>query len=258
MLLSVAVSTHKSTIAGRSQRDELEQLQEDLRDVRHQLEVLPQENAGLAQRLSQQKEELRALEQARDAARAEWNKPLSSLPEQLVTPFIATPSQRSLQGRLFYAVRRLPQLMPLFMVLFLYKSFFFGNKVPQGRLSLALALGAAVVWFLAHLVSTPKHDDEDERRVWSFDEEGFGLTAVGSRKVLYSEVRQVDAIQGWLKRGTLRVTWAPQTTTRLGQVTEGSEQVLEIPLIDAPARLAEWLLARSRAAREKTGGTRGG
>lgn len=258
MLLSVSVSTHKSTIAGRSQRDELEQLQEDLRDVRHQLAVLPQENAGLAQRLSQQKEELRALEQARDAARAKWNKPLSSLPEQLVTPFIATPSQHSLQGRLFEAVRRLPPLMPLFTVLFLYKSFFFGNKVPQGRLSVALALGAAVVWFLAHLVSTPKHDDEDERQAWSFDEEGFGLATAGSRRVLYSEVRQVDVLRGLLKRGTLRVTWVPQTTTRLGQVTEGEAQVLEIPRIDAPARLAEWLLARSRAAREKAGAPHGG
>lgn len=80
MLLSASVGTHKSTLAGRSQRDELEQLQEDLRDVRHQLEVLPQENAGLAQRLSQRKEELRALEQARDAARAEWNKPCLPCP----------------------------------------------------------------------------------------------------------------------------------------------------------------------------------
>jgi hypothetical protein len=245
--------TLSGTTAGRSKRDELEHLQEELRNVRHQHEVLPGENAQLATRLAHLEEEVRALEQASGMARAEWNKPVSSLPEQLVTPFYATPSRKTLYGRLRSALPSAGQLLYFFFGLnALYIRTFFGNTTQAGRLRVALMLGLTLLWLLM-LSSFQTHEDDDERLAWSFDDEGFHPVVSDKfrGKVLHSEVRKVEVIQGWLQRllgtGSVRITWAP--------AKEGTMRTIDIPRLDAPGRLAEWLLARaSEAGGKKTEG----
>ncbi len=243
---------HGGATADRSKRDELEQLQEELREVRHQREVLPGENAQLVTRLAQLEEEVRALEQARDTARAEWNKPISSLPEQLVTPFYATASRRTLHGRIRAALPSVLQLWYFYFGLNFWRGIFFGNTTQAGRLRLVLMLGLTVLWLLM-LSTSQTHEDDDERLAWSFDNEGFSPVASDKfrGKVRYSEVRTVEVIQGWLQRllgfGAVRITWAP--------AKEEVMRTIDIKRLDTPDRLAEWLLARvSEAGGMKTEG----
>jgi hypothetical protein len=129
-----------------------------------------------------------------------------------------------------------------------------------------MALSALPVWILLRALFSQSHKDEDERSAWSFDDEGFGLLAAGAQsgKVLYSEVREVEVRQGWLQRlyglGSVRVSWRPRGPSSFGKYREESLlRFVDIPLVEAPQRLAEWLLARTREAREKQqGGANGG
>lgn len=246
-------------VLGRSQRDELEHLQEELRDVRQQREALPRENSQLAAQVDRLKEEVRALEQARAAEHAEWTKPAPSLPELLVPPFCATPSRRTAYGRMRFAFRQLGRGLWLMQPLVILASnFFFSLNRHIG----SLLIGAILSWFLLRFVFSQAHEDDDERLAWSFDEEGFGQLAAGphSGKVLYSEVRKVEVKRGWLQRlfgvGSVRVTWTPSARpSSLGKAVDPETRVVDIDLHEAPERLAEWLLARTQDTREEqTGG----
>ena len=252
------MGTQTRPVPGRSQRDELEQLQEELRDVRQQREALPRENAELAAQVDRLEEEVRALEQARVAVRAEWTQPAPSLPELLVPPFCATPSRRTAYGRIRFALRQMGRglwlMQPLVM---LSANVFFSLTRYIG----SLFIGAIFSWFLLRFVFSQAHEDDDERLAWSFDEEGFGQIAAEFHrgKVLYSEVRKVEVKRGWLQRlfgvGSVRVTWTPSSRpSSLGKAVDPETRVVDIDLHDAPERLAEWLLARTQDAREEQPG----
>jgi hypothetical protein len=243
---------------GRSQRDELEHLQEELRDVRQQREALPLENAELAAQVDRLKGEVHALEQARATTHAEWTKPVPSLPELLVPPFCATPSRRTAYGRMQFAARQMGRgLWLVLAMLMTTTSFFFGTPRPLA----GLFIGAIVSWFMLRFAFSQSHEDDDERLAWSFDEEGFGQLAAGAQsgKVLYSEVRKVEVRRDWFQRrwgaGSVRVTWTTSARpSSLGTAVDPETRAVDIDLHDAPERLAEWLLARTQAAREgKTG-----
>jgi hypothetical protein len=257
------MGTQTRPVTGRSQRDELEQIQEELRDVRQQREALPRENAELAAQVDRLKEEVRALEQARATAQAEWTKPAPSLPALLVPPFRATPSRRTAYGRMRFAFRQTGRGVMLVQFLLMFtSSIFFGTPPLLG----GLFIGATLSWVLLRFVFSQAHEDDDERLAWSFDEEGFGQIAAGPRsgKVLYSEVRKVEVSRGWLQRlsgvGSVRVTWTTSARpSSLGTAVDPETRVVDIDLHDAPERLAEWLLARTQDAREeKPGGPHAG
>lgn len=252
--------TRARAIDGRLQRDDLERLQEELRDVRRQREVLPRENAELAAQLARLEEEVRALQQARAVAHAEWSKTPPSLPAQLVTPFCVTPSRRTPYGRMGFALRSPRVFFSIMMGLGFYFAFF----LHDSRLRGGLLVGTVIPWLMMRYLFSQKHEDDDERLAWSFDDEGFGPTASEDKrgKVLYSEVREVEVKQGWLQRrfgfGSVRVTWTPRAHLTLGElvgIQSPDHRRVDLDLLDDPKRLAEWIQARAEQARkEKTGG----
>ncbi|WP_224362423.1 PH domain-containing protein [Hyalangium versicolor] len=224
---------------GRSERDELERLQQELREVRGHRETLPRENAELALQVEQLEREVRSLRDTVDEARGEWKQPAPSLPEQLVSPFLVSPSRRTAYGRLRYSFRTvLPTLLP-----FAYVA---GRLHKANEYSLFLIAGY-VLFSFGLIYFMQGHEDDDGRRAWSFDEQGFFPVdlAEGSGKVLYAELQQVEVRQGWLERlfgfGTVRVTWTPAVPTSLGKARGFSNRVIDIPLLDEPKRLAAWL-----------------
>jgi hypothetical protein len=247
-------------IGGRSQRDDLEQLQEELRDVRHQRQSLPLENAELAAQATRLEAEVRALQQARDGLQAERKKPRPCLPEQLLTPFCATPSQRTASGRMRFALKQVGRSLPVQGLLLLLSGAFFRHSPAVA----ALSLGSILVWFMLLSGLSPVLEDEDECLAWSFDDEGFGQIAAGkkSERIRYSEVRKVEVKQGWFRRlwnsSFIRVTWEPGTLSSVGKRTDAGNRVADIRLHEDPQRLAEWLLERTQEGRgEAPGGQHG-
>lgn len=227
---------------GRSERDALEQLQQEVREVRRQRETLPRENAELASQVERVERVVRSLRRTVAEARGKWEQPAPSLPDELVAPFLASPSRRTAYGRWRYALRALAApLLP-----FAYG----GGQLLKAFEHFALGLGGYVLLCFVLAWFFQGHEDDDESRAWRFDEEGFGPVslAAGSGRVPYAEIQQVEVKQGWLERlfgfGSLRVTWTPAVPTSLGKAVGYPNRAIDIPLLDDPKRLASWLRER--------------
>ncbi len=223
--------------AGRSPRDELERLQEELREHRQRREVLPRENAELAAEVARLEQEVRALRQRLGRTRTEAERAAPSLPDTLTLPFHVVPSRRTLYGRLrfVFRVREPWSSMSVFMLM---------AVAGLGR-----RLVVAGLFFLTFLFLQGPEDDESP--TWSFDEEGFSSThgeGGSSGRVLYSELKKVEVRRGLLARffgfGSVRVTWTPGEPTLLGKAVGPTERRVDIELLDEPQRLAGWLQAR--------------
>jgi len=232
---------------GRSQRNELERLQEELERLRHQCEALPTQNAELAAQVARLEDEVRWLRRSLAVAHGEQARPAASLPERLILPFRASPSRRSPYGR----VRSVLPLVWLFFALFLQSM-----NDPRALISLGLLLPVCI----AVRAFFQEPDEDAEGVAWRFDEEGFApdVSPEIPGKVLYAEVRKVEVVQGPLQRllgsGAVRVTWTPSLPTSLGKETDFSCRTVRINLLDDPQRLAEWLRQRTSPAREGNAG----
>lgn len=232
---------------GRSQRDELERLQEELQRLRHQCEALPTENAELAGQVARLEDEVRWLRRSLAVAHGEQVRPAASLPERLSLPFRANPSRRTTYGKLRSAV----PLSGLFIGLSLQ-----AMNNPRAVITLGLLFPVCVA--VRALFLEPV--DMAEGVAWQFDEEGFAPDTLpeSSGKVLYSEVHKVEVVQGPLHRlfgsGAVRVTWTPLTQTSLGKEEAYPDRSVLIDLIDDPHRLAEWLRQRALPAQARNVG----
>ncbi|SEU27749.1 hypothetical protein [Stigmatella erecta] len=236
---------------GRSQRDELERLQEDLRGLRRQCEALPTENAGLAAQVARLEDEVRWLRRSLAVAHGEQVRPSASLPERLILPFRASPSRRTLYGKLRSAL----PISGVFVGLSLQSMHSLRAVVTLGLL---FPVCVAVRAFLL------EPGEMAEGVAWQFDEEGFAPDTLPESpgKVLYSEVHKVEVIQGPLHRlfgsGAVRVTWIPLATTSLGKAEAYPSRSILIDLLDDPHRLAEWLRQRALPAQARNvGGAHG-
>ncbi len=226
--------------AGRSQRDELERLQEELRERRRRHEVLSRENAEWAAEAARLEQEVRALRQRVGAAHAEAERAAPSLPDTLTLPFYVLPSRRTLYGRLRFALREWSWVSATLLV----------QLSVSGRLRRLVVAGLFLLSGLI-LVSLLQGPEDDDSPTWRFDEEGFSSTrGVNGRfsRVLYSELRKVEVRRGWLARrfgfGSVRVTWTPGGAVPPGKTVQVKNLEVDIGTLDAPQRLAEWLQAR--------------
>jgi hypothetical protein len=226
---------------GRSQRDELERLQEELRGLRHQREALPGENAGLAAQVARWEDEVRWLRRSLAVAHGEQVRPAASLPERLILPFRANPSRRTMYGML----RSARPLWGLFIGLSLQSI---------NSLQAAMTVGLLLPVCVAVRAFFLEPEDNAEGVAWQFDEEGFAPDALSGSpgKVRYTEVHKVEVFQGPLHRlfgsGAVRVTWTPSAPTSLGKAEDSPDRSILIDLLDEPHRLAEWLRQRSSQA----------
>lgn len=249
------MSTRTQTDSSRSQRDELERLQQELREARRQHELLPRENAELAAQVDRLEQEVRGLRKMAEAAQAEAERPASSLPEQLVPPFRALPSRRTAYGRMRYALKALPSSVAFFV--------YVGTSVIRSSKSPAMYGGLLLLCLLClvllYVLQGPEDDDEGQA-AWVFDEEGFAPegTEALKGKVLYSELQSVKVRQGLLQRlfgfGSVRIVWKPGVPTGIGKVLSYPNRMVDIPVLDEPRRLAEWLRERARLPKEATRG----
>ncbi len=237
--------------AERSQRDELELRQGELREARRQREALPREHAELKAQVATQEAEVRWLRRTLEGARGEWERPVPSLPDQLVVPFRATPSRRTAYGRMRFALRA--------MVPVLSTSAYLSSTMLFSLLQAAGLLLLLSVCFGLMLVLQGDEDD-DEVPAWSFDAEGF--RQVGGpwegHPVRYTEVEKVEVEQGWLQRrygfGTVHVTFRPGAATPVGKALSYPDRRADLELLDDPVRLATWLRERVGEARAKGSG----
>jgi hypothetical protein len=240
--------------AQRSERDELEARQGELRDIRRQREALPREQAELKAKVAPLEEEVRWLRRTLARARGEWEQAVPSLPERLVVPFRATPSRRTAYGRMRFALRAMvPVLTPV--------------AYCGGSLSLSLLQGVGLVLLLSVcfglMLVLQGNEDDDEVPGWSFEEESF--SQVGGEweglPVRYAEVESVEVDQDWLQRrygfGSVQVTFRPSAPTPVGKPLGFPDRRVDLDLLDDPERLATWLRERVREARAK-GGAHGG
>lgn len=241
------VSTRTRAEPGRSQRDELERLQQELREARRQREALPRENAELSAQVERLEQEVRSLRRAAEVARAEAERPASSLPEQLVLPFRVTPSRRTAYGRVRFALKQLP-LIPA--VLFLV-------WIPILGSLRYFALSAGLLLLYLVLFTLLQGPEDDARaQAWSFDEEGLAPEGWGALrgKLFYPEIQSVEVRQGWLQRlfgfGSVRIIWTPGVATDLGESESYPNRLVELGLLDEPQRLAGWLREQVRARKE--------
>jgi hypothetical protein len=244
------VSTRTRPEPSRSRRDELEQLQERLQELRRLHEVKPRENAELASKVEQLEQEVRWLRRAVTVAHGEWARPASSLPEQLQPPFSVTASQRTLYGQAHHLAGRMTPLLTGLLVTLLVAG------PDRWRFSALPGL------FLLLFLRLPRFLKSEVGRSFEMDVDGFGPRGIGMDRVRYDEIQEVEVRQGPLQRlfgfGSVRVTWSPSGATELGRPDGYPERVIDIPLLDDPQRLARWLRersARARAAREEA--TRG-
>ena len=230
----------------RSQRDELEQLQQELREARRQRETLPGENAELTSRVAELEREVRLLRRTVAVAREEAERPASSLPDQLVLPFRATPSRRTAYGRARYALVLMAPVLSSFI--------YFWHAIFDSTLSTVLVLGTLLLCLVLSFVLQGPEDDE-EGRAWSFSEEGLAPMGPGapSGLVRYSEIQKVEVKQGLLQGlfgfGSVRVLWTPAAPTSLGKSVSYPNRSVDIDMLDDPKRLAEWLRERARTAK---------
>ncbi|KFE62546.1 PH domain-containing protein [Hyalangium minutum] len=242
------MSTRTQVDSGRSQRDELERLQEELRETRCQRETLPRENAELAEQVDRLEQEVRWLSRMAEVAQAEAERPASSLPDQLVLPFRATPSRRTAYGRLRYALKMLPSSVAIFL--------YFGSSVIGSLHRLATYGGLLLLCLALLYVLQGPEDDDDVQSAWGFDEEGLSLegTEALKGKILYSEIQSVEVRQGWLQRlfgfGSVRIIWKPGVPTSIGKAVNYPNRTVDIDMLDDPRRLAEWLRERARLPKE--------
>ncbi len=231
---------------GRSQRDELERLQEALREARRQRQALPRENAELAARVEALEREVRWLRRTVEVARGEAERPAASLPEQLRAPFKAIPSRRTTYGRMRFALRAmLPALVAAFYLVTTLLS------APKHL----LWVGSLLLVIFAGLYISQGLEDESQGHAWSFDEEGFGPedASEGGERVRYASIQRVEVKQGLLERlygfGSVRVTWTPTLVSSLGRAVGYPNRAVDIEMLDDPRRLAEWIRERAHAER---------
>jgi Bacterial PH domain len=237
----VAIQAHGET--GRQQRDALERLQEELREARRRRDELPRENAGLEADVERVEQEVHGLHQEVAAARAEAERPASSLPVQLVPPFEVRSSRGTPYGRLRFALRGIPlPLLPLIQA----------GVSGRGRRTVVLGVFLLFCVGLRLVLQGPEDDSEP---TWSFGEEGFTSThrtVQGGGSVLYADVTKVEVRQGLLQRlfgfGSVRVTCAAAASSR-SRGGEPRHRTLRIGMLDEPQRLAEWLRGRVEEAK---------
>ncbi len=241
------VSTRTRAEPGRSQRDELERLQQELRDVRRQREALPRENAELSAQVERLEQEIRWLRRAVEVARGEAERPASSLPEQLVLPFRAMPSRRTAYGRMRFAMKLLPSSLAMFLYL---------GGPAMGSLRHLAAYGGLILFCLGVLYFFQGSEDDDEAQAWSFDDKGLapqGLATLHG-ELLYSEIQSVEVRQGWLQRlfgfGAVRIIWSPVVPTGIGRPLSYPNRFVDLDMLDDPKRLAEWLREQVRVRKE--------
>jgi outer membrane murein-binding lipoprotein Lpp len=231
----------------RSQRDELEQLQQELREARRQRETLPGEHAELTSRVAALEREVQWLRRTVEVAREEAERPASSLPDQLTLPFRATPSRRTAYGRARYAL--------MLMAPVLGSLAYFGHMLFDTNLGTWVVLGMVLLCLvLAFILQGP--EDDEEGQAWSFTEEGLSPTGMGAApgRVHYTEIQKVEVKQGPLQRlfgfGSVRVLWTPGAPTSLGKSVSYPNRSVDIDMLDDPKRLAEWLRERARRVKE--------
>jgi hypothetical protein len=237
------VSTHTRQEPSRSQRDELEQLQQELREARRQHEALSGENTGLAERVAALEQELRWLRRTVQVAREEAERPASSLPEQLVLPFRAAPSRRTAYGRTRYALLLMAPMLGAF--------FAFAGPILDSPQRTGVVAGLFLLCaVLSFLLQGP--EDDEEGMVWTFSEERLAPTGMGAPEgqVRYSEIQKVEVKQGPLQRlfgfGSVRILWTPAAPTSLGKAERYPNRSVDIDMLDDPKRLAEWLREQVR------------
>jgi hypothetical protein len=241
------VKTSTRSAPDRSQRDELERLQEELQAARRQREALPREHAELSSQVEQLEQEVRGLRQKQAVAREEGEGPSPSLPALLVTPFRTGASRRTAYGRMRFALRAMARW--ILFCLFLPRVVDSPQRVAATVI--LTFLGLAMLFVLQG------PDDDEDGPSWRFDEEGLsqlGPEPVGG-KVRYREIHNVEVKRAWLQRlfgfGRVRVTWRPLGPTRLGKAVGDSTRCIDIDLLDDPNRLAAWLEAQVSQAREE-------
>jgi hypothetical protein len=241
------VNTQTRPDPSRSQRDELEQLQQELREARRQRETLPGENAELVSRVAALEREVQWLRRTVEVAREEAERPASSLPDQLTLPFRATPSRRTAYGRARYAL--------VLMAPVLGSLVYFWHAIFDSPLGTVLVLGMLLLCLVLSFVLQGPEDDE-EGRAWRFSEEGLSPAGPGapSGLVRYAEIQKVEVKQGWLQRffgfGSVRIQWTPAAPTSIGKAVSYPNRMVDIDMLDDPKRLAEWLRERARVAKE--------
>jgi outer membrane murein-binding lipoprotein Lpp len=241
------VNTQTRSDPSRSQRDELEQLQQELREARRQRDELPREHAELTTRVARLEQEVQSLRQSVAEAREEAERPAASLPEQLVLPFRAAPSRRTAYGRTRYALMLLAPVLSTF--------FYFPATLFDSRMGPLLVGGLFLLCLsLAFVLQGP--EDDEEGPAWSFTEEGLAPVGAGTPHgiVRYAEIQKVEVKQGWLQRlygfGSVRILWTPAAPTSIGKSVNYPNRSVDIDMLDEPRRLGEWLQAQVRKAKE--------
>jgi hypothetical protein len=241
------VNTQSRQNPSRSQRDELEQLQEELRTARRQREALPGENAELASRVAQLEQEVQWLRRTVQVAREEAERPAASLPDQLVLPFRVAPSRRTAYGRTRYALLLMAPMLSLFL--------YFPGALFSSSLG-PLLLGGLVLLCLVLAFFLQGPEDDEEGLAWSFSEEGLAPVGMGTPHglVRYPEIQKIEVKQGWLQRlfgfGSVRILWTPASPTSIGRAVSYPNRSLDIDMLDDPRRLAAWLQDQVRKAKE--------
>lgn len=242
------MSTQTRDNPHRSQRDELEQLQEELRLARSRRADLPRENAELASQVARLEQEVKWLRRTVEVAREEAERPASSLPEQFVLPFRVAPSRRTAYGRTRYA---LLLAVPLFTpYLYLLTAILDSGLGVLGAMGVFLVCVGLLVFFLQG------PEDDEEGPAWMFTEEGLAPSHTGapSGVVRYEEIREVEVRQGPLQKsfgfGSLRITWTPAAPTSIGKALSYPNRSVDLDMLDDPQRLATWLREQVRKAKE--------
>ncbi len=241
------VNTQTRPDPSRSQRDELEQLQQELREARRQRETLPGEHEELTSRVAALEREVQWLRRTVEVAREEAERPASSLPDQLALPFRATPSRRTTYGRARYALVLMAPVLGSFV--------YFWNPILNSSISGVMAVVVLLLCLVMSFVLQGPEDDE-EGRAWSFAEEGLAPLGAGapSGLVRYSEIQKVEVKQGPLQRlfgfGSVRILWTPAAPTSVGKSVSYPNRSVDIDMLDDPKRLAEWLRERARTVKE--------
>lgn len=241
------MSTQPRPAPGRSDRDKLEKLQEQLRAARARHAELEREKAELLARTAELEEDRYGPRRATETPRGPLERPAPSLPGHLFPPFTVSPALHSPYARLLTALRQMPRSMKscshMLLALLVYPRFFL------------LGAGAMLVALFGVLALVRAPEDGDAFTHWSFDREGFFPVHSGASqgKVLYREIQQVRSTQGWLQRlfglGSVEVVWTPGAPTSLGSASKHSQRIVKLKLLPEPTRLADWLQWRARAAR---------
>lgn len=242
------MSTRTRDNPTRSQRDELEQLQEELRLARSKRADLPRENAELSSQVARLEQEVKWLRRTVEVAREEVERPAASLPEQLVVPFRVAPSRRTAYGRTRYALMLTAPLLSSYLYLV-------GPMIDSGSGVLGLVgLFLVCLGLLVFVLQGP--EDDEQGPAWMCSEEGLAPSGkdVPSGLVRYEEILNVEVRQGPLQKsfgfGSLRITWTPAAPTSIGRARSYPNRAVDIDMLDDPQRLATWLREQVRKVKE--------